>query len=256
MDVTGDVGPAHALMAELKETLDKKRDTKWMAKQYHAADKRADKDKALAAIWKDVEERYVNTLIRAPVDPVLWINTEFPKSEENAPYWKLFVTGKLKYFKEYYRDAVALNHVEPVFEDIEETLEKYVTSRGVMQPDLECLKLVVSAGHGKIIREVVRLMFGERTKERTLWISGVANSGKSMLIRRIREIFASDEVDWRGVYMPIRHRNLPQIKTQLLSFGLNFLLCQIIKPNKDSMAKFISQMRISTARIVWENSIT
>ena len=56
-------------------------------------------------------------------------------------------------------------------------------------------------------------MFGDRTKERTLWISGVANSGKSMFIRRLRSIFASDEVDWRGVYMPIRERHLPAVKT-------------------------------------------
>jgi len=169
-------------------------------------------------IWKEVEERYVNALIRTPVEPSVWINDEFPKTDsECAPIRALFIKGKLKMFKDYYNAAVELDTVQPQFEDVEETLQKYVASRGAIQSDVDCLKLVTLAGHGKIVREIVRLMFGDRTKERTIWISGVANSGKSMLIRRIREIFASDEVDWRGVYMPIRYRNLPQIKTQLLT---------------------------------------
>ena len=72
----------------------------------------------------------------------------------------------------------------------------------------DCLELVAGAGHGKIIRDFTRLMFGERTKQRTLWISGTPNSGKSMFVRRVRNLFASHEVDWRGVYLPVREQYL------------------------------------------------
>ena len=75
------------------------------------------------------------------------------------------------------------------------------------------MKLVISAGHGTILREITRLLVGPKTKERTLWISGVANSGKSMFIRFLNMIFASDEVDWRGCYLPIKKRNKEEIMT-------------------------------------------
>lgn len=218
VDITGDMGPANALIAELKATMDRKRDNKWLIKQCQVADKREDKQKAQAILWADVEERYLNTLIRAPVSPVTWVNDEYPKTDaDNAIVRKLLIKGKLKPMKEYHQHALALEAVEPVFEEIGETLEKYIASHGIIQTDMECLRLVVDAGHGKIVRELTRLMFGARTKVRTLWISGVANSGKSMLIRRLRSIFASDEVDWRGVYMPVRERNMPDIKSQLLT---------------------------------------
>jgi len=37
-----------------------------------------------------------------------------------------------------------------------------------------------------------------------IWLYGIASSGKSMLVRRLRRIFAGDEVDWRGQYLPVR----------------------------------------------------
>ena len=61
------------------------------------------------------------------------------------------------------------------------------------------------------------MLFQKQTKTRTLWISGIANSGKSMFIRLLNQIFASDAVDWKGPYLPISKRNKAGIKTQILS---------------------------------------
>ena len=39
-----------------------------------------------------------------------------------------------------------------------------------------------------------------------------------MFIRRLRSIFGSDEVDWRGVYLPVKNRCNSLIQTQLVTF--------------------------------------
>jgi hypothetical protein len=78
---------------------------------------------------------------------------------------------------------------------------------------LDCVKSVNNAGHGRLLRAIYNILFGEKTKRRTVWITGVASSGKSMFIRRLRSIFASDEVDWRGVYLPVKKRYNENIKT-------------------------------------------
>lgn len=78
---------------------------------------------------------------------------------------------------------------------------------------VDCVRLVDEAGHGHLLRAVVNLIFAERTKKRTIWVTGVANSGKSMFMRRLRTVFASDEVDWRGVYLPVKIRSQPLVKT-------------------------------------------
>ena len=69
-----------------------------------------------------------------------------------------------------------------------------------------CVTIITDAGHGRILRGVSRLFYGERTKRRTMWISGVANvsddmchdsgvqSGKSQFIRRLRRLLGSDEI--------------------------------------------------------------
>ena len=48
-----------------------------------------------------------------------------------------------------------------------------------------------------------------------VWIYGAANAGKSKFIRRLRSIFGSDEVDWRGEYLPLKTSNRAELKTQL-----------------------------------------
>lgn len=46
---------------------------------------------------------------------------------------------------------------------------------------------------------------------------GSANAGKSIFIRMMRSIFGSDEVDWRGAYLPVRKRNRTDLKTQIVT---------------------------------------
>ena len=77
---------------------------------------------------------------------------------------------------------------------------------------LDSIRLVNDAGHGRLLRATYSTLLGEPTKKRTVWVTGVANSGKSMFIRRLRDIFASDEVDWRGVYLPVKCRTNQAIK--------------------------------------------
>ena len=50
-----------------------------------------------------------------------------------------------------------------------------------------------------------------------LWIGSKASCGKSFFIRRIRVIFAGDEVAWRGEYLPVRSTNRPDLKCQLVT---------------------------------------
>jgi len=59
---------------------------------------------------------------------------------------------------------------------------------------LDNVARIARAGHGTILRATARLLFGPRTKQRTIWLSGVASSGKSMFIRRLRKLLASDEI--------------------------------------------------------------
>ena len=68
------------------------------------------------------------------------------------------------------------------------------------------MRKINDAGHGKILRSVYRLLISDRgkTKKHVVWVYGEANAGKSKFIRRLREIFGSDEVDWRGAYLPVK----------------------------------------------------
>ena len=50
-----------------------------------------------------------------------------------------------------------------------------------------------------------------------LWLCGKASAGKSYFIRRLRKIFASSEVAWKGEYIPSSNHTRPEIKTQLVT---------------------------------------
>ena len=45
----------------------------------------------------------------------------------------------------------------------------------------------------------------------------MGNTGKSEFIRLVREIFASDEVSWDQVYLPVRKRNRPELEAQIVT---------------------------------------
>ena len=79
------------------------------------------------------------------------------------------------------------------------------------------MRLVLNSGHGRLLRGIVRLLFGKEAKRRVMWMFGGPNSGKSQFIRRLRSLFGSDEVSWRGVYLPVRERVNPELMTQLVT---------------------------------------
>ena len=54
-------------------------------------------------------------------------------------------------------------------------------------------------------------------KKHAIWINGTRNAGKSSFIRRLRMIFACDEVDWRGPWLPVRDRSNPELKNQIVT---------------------------------------
>ena len=109
-------------------------------------------------------------------------------------------------------------------------MRQYCASNSVSLSPIACIKKVVEAGHGRVIRSVYRLMFPEvKTKKKVAWIYGEANAGKSKFIRRIRKIFGSDEVDWRGEYLPLKERNRPDLKTQIVTCE-EFSIVNAFKP--------------------------
>ena len=70
------------------------------------------------------------------------------------------------------------------------------------------------------------------------WIHGVSSSGKSQFIRRLRSIFGSDEVDWRGIYLPVRKTNRPDIKTQIVTCE-EFSFANAFKPDSLHVTKLL-----------------
>ena len=86
-----------------------------------------------------------------------------------------------------------------------DTLRQYCETNSISVSPVECARRINGARHGKALRSLWRLIIEKkRTKVHVAWLYGVASSGKSMLVRRLREIFGGDEVDWRGQYLPVR----------------------------------------------------
>jgi hypothetical protein len=88
---------------------------------------------------------------------------------------------------------------------------------------IECLKAINEVNHGRALRAVFRFLIRDMSpelkgsKKKVLWIGGPPSTGKSFFIRRLRKIFAGDEVDWRGEYLPVRISNRPEICPQLVT---------------------------------------
>jgi hypothetical protein len=108
------------------------------------------------------------------------------------------IGGLLPELKKYFENAKELYKPNMTYETVGKTLRDYVDQTGIVEDQLTCLKKIIAAGHGTVLREITRLLFEKKSKTRTLWLCGVANSGKSIFIRLLDLIFASDEVDWRG----------------------------------------------------------
>ena len=122
-------------------------------------------------------------------------------------------------------------------------MSNHLKNTAIDAKEIDCLRKVAKAGHGKIVRDFTRLMFGDRTKQRTLWISGVANSGKSMFIRRVRNIFASHEVEWRGQYNPVREQYLTES-----------IIPQIVSSEEFNFKEAFADGAIATTKLLMEGA--
>ncbi len=121
------------------------------------------------------------------VEPKTWINDEFPLGDPDSEIVRqILIKSKWENMKAYYKRAEEMISPEPMIETEKETLTNYIKKYGVSESIEDCIRLVNQAGHGRILRSAANLLFGPKTKQRTIWMSGVANSGKSQFIRRIR----------------------------------------------------------------------
>ena len=82
----------------------------------------------------------------------------------------------------------------------------------------DCTDAINKANHGEALRATYQLLFSkDEGKKHVLWIHGVASAGKSYYIRRLREIFASEEVSWKNEYLPATSVSRPDIMTQMVT---------------------------------------
>lgn len=206
VNVRGDTSHAQEVIKDLRHASDsRKRDDKRLFKELKDAEKPEDKSRALNKLFEEIIDRYSGVLIRCIIIPKQWLNAEFPIHDpDNEVIYKGLIKGKIQRMNDCHKNAIDLMSPESIWENEILTLKNFVDQHGTEHDPIDCVRLVSNSGHGQLLRATVNLLFGERTKKRTIWITGMANSGKSMFVRRLRTIFASDEVDWRGVYLPVK----------------------------------------------------
>lgn len=167
-------------------------------------------------MFRILEDKYILQCFRFPIEPGQFVLDE----EEVGGNPHLIVCMKIyTKLKTYYEHITEIKKPIKQFEEPEITLKEYCASNTVKLSSILCLKQIIGAGHGRILRSVFRLLIAERgmTKKHVAWIYGEANAGKSNFIRRLRKIFGSDEVDWRGEYLPLKERNRRDLKTQIVT---------------------------------------
>ena len=101
-------------MKELKETDLNKRDTKAMYKNLNQASDQTEMNKEMVQIWLEVKSEYVKTLIRCPVEPKIWLEDCYPKSEHEVVH-TLMIEGKFEVIKRYFETAKEMYNPNPVF---------------------------------------------------------------------------------------------------------------------------------------------
>ena len=176
--------------------------------------KKEDLAKADKHLWNELEQEYILTLRRFPLEP-----NEFAraKGELSEAHWST-VLKNWRFLTQHFQSAQEIQRKKPVFEDPRTTLQEYCKGNEVAIDPIQCVETISKAGHGRILRSVWRLLLsGKKTKCSVAWMHGIASSGKSQFIRRLRSIFSSDEVDWRGPYLPVRKRNREDIQTQIVT---------------------------------------
>ena len=98
-------------------------------------------------------------------------------------------------------------------------MAEFVADIKVAISAVDCVRIIDFAGHGRMLRSAYRLLLnrGNDSKKRVCWFIGPRNSGKLEFIRRLGEIFASDEVDWRGKYLVVSKTNKRKVQTQVVT---------------------------------------
>ena len=150
-------------MNEFKAMDLRKRDSKAMYKQLESTSNQAEKSKEIKRIRFEVRDEYIKACIRCPIDPKIWINDIYPKEEHEVVH-TLMIGGMFQDLKNCYETAKELYTPNQVYEPVDKTLEDYVSQTGLLEDSISCLKLVIKAGHGTILREITRLLFGTSTK--------------------------------------------------------------------------------------------
>ena len=198
-----------------KDLVARKRDHKAKYKELRdavPADKQGEYDRKL---WPELENAYILTLRRFNLEPNLFCQTYADFSDN---HWATLLRH-YNILERHYENALKLKAPVPTWKDPLATLKNFCKGFTAACSPTECVKRVNEAKHGLALRQVYRLFFKNRgkTKKHVVWMHGVANSGKSQFIRRLREIFGVDEVDWRGEWLPVRQRSNAHIKTQMVT---------------------------------------
>jgi len=85
-----------------------------------------------------------------------------------------------EYLVKYYKSVEEIKKIKPVFEEPRTTLEQYCKGTEVAIEPFACVKEISTAGHGRILRSVWRLLLsGKKNKRSVAWIHGISSSGKS-----------------------------------------------------------------------------
>ena len=177
--------------------------------------KEKEKDKYLEKLKKDLVKKYILTADRDLLEPKQFIN--FYEDDSEVHLMALYKVAKQ--LGEHYDTAVYLQTPDPVEKTPQDTLKEYVNRIDAVQSDIGCCKVINNAGHGRMLRSVFRRLF-DRGNDEKMCVSqfiGPRNSGKSQFLRRLGEIFAGDEVDWRGKYLCVARTNQKNVKPQMIT---------------------------------------
>ena len=194
----------------------KKRDLKERFKLKKESMTKDDLKKVERRLFKKLEDKYILQCFRFPIEPCDFVNDEEKIGGDDHLVVCMKIYPKLK---SHYQNILEVKRPKKHYEEPQITLLEYCAKNSVSLSPIDCVRKINETGHGKILRSVYRLLFVEKgkTKKHVVWTYGEPNSGKSNFIRKLRKIFGSDEVDWRGAYLPLKERNRPELKTQIVT---------------------------------------
>ena len=151
---------------------------------------------------RKMEDEYILTCKRFPIEP-----GDFIRSQEEQYGDAHYIAGVKLHQKlvQHYESILKIARKKPVDEAPLDTLRQFCEFNAASISPIECARRISRSHHGRVLRSVYRLLIARQSNKKfVIWIYGIASSGKSRLIRRLRQLFSGDEVDWRGQYLPVR----------------------------------------------------